>query len=898
MYAQPKTEPIRKPGSRTKYAVLRHRRIARALHSRFALFQGRIFLVSGGTSFKDLRQQLQAMECWTRCDRETFLRKFGSDGELNVRQLQQISTSMEHWSRELEKCTRKSPLYRERDEQLAEIEQLKQRLDFAAKTLRAPSDCGTCFLLDPVQQAEFDRVIEVNWREHPGQSICARTRELARLVFWFGGHVALQRFVRAMLETTDPSYPYLERVEALSNWLRILQQRLSHEESWIIAYELKQSSQFKEFVEAATMKEVWPAVKKCNLPERLERYQKNLTQVRDWANRNKLVEFPAVVAAWSVATKGGKELPRRVVQLLRDSHTAERFVTRVEHLIDISSSPGYDQVVELLNSNDVCLSHNVIEKVGQWLHDGHASEDVLYCAKNLRIIAIGAEVSPSVARRGAARFERQFGDSAFKWFSQVHGHIFSNEQVEMIDTVFRWMEKFSDFQLESKMKCTIVPALDNLKQLLKLKGNNASEFANQVKDWYGKAKAVAEYFPKEVTYPKQLRHWLRRLGYYQRLSDAECSVPKSIRGNLAAVGKRQKELSYLRSRVEMGNAPEKLRQRFDYLSRVQIDERKNERKNIRDLQEACLLAGLRALRHKLIKEAKAIWTKTAKQSLRHDWSENRIVEIGQWVSRMLPQQQSFLRKLLESHVENGANYKSQLAFNQSWIREMKRKGFAVDQWLAPARKLTRIGEREVMVSVSQDPYEIFMMGNYFGSCLSQGGCNEMSVLSNAADANKQVVYVHDMNGTVLARQLITINRKRELLRYCLYVATKEISGEDCKLKYRTVVDGFCKDLARRVGLKLGQDGSPFSLSNQFWYDDGAEEWYEEKDGSETTSVEEVSETKKVENAIGDTYVCVQANYSATSVLDVQTCFSASWIVDDWRHDKRLPIARLFSTMLS
>jgi hypothetical protein len=62
-----------------------------------------------------------------------------------------------------------------------------------------------------------------------------------------------------------------------------------------------------------------------------------------------------------------------------------------------------------------------------------------------------------------------------------------------------------------------------------------------------------------------------------------------------------------------------------------------------------------------------------------------------------------------------------------------------------------------------------MMGSWFHTCLSQGGCNQMAVLANAYDANKQVVFMRDAKtGAALARQLLAFNQHFQLLGYHCY----------------------------------------------------------------------------------------------------------------------------------
>ena len=104
----------------------------------------------------------------------------------------------------------------------------------------------------------------------------------------------------------------------------------------------------------------------------------------------------------------------------------------------------------------------------------------------------------------------------------------------------------------------------------------------------------------------------------------------------------------------------------------------------------------------------------------------------------------------------------------------------------------------------------------------------MAVLANAVDANKQVLYVRDSKGTVLARQLIAINRKQELLHYFLYLASEEATGKNPWIPYHKKIDQFVKQIAERVGLKLGNSGAPESLANNFWYDDESQPWENEE----------------------------------------------------------------------
>ena len=119
--------------------------------------------------------------------------------------------------------------------------------------------------------------------------------------------------------------------------------------------------------------------------------------------------------------------------------------------------------------------------------------------------------------------------------------------------------------------------------------------------------------------------------------------------------------------------------------------------------------------------------------------------------------------------------------------------------------------------------QTFLMGQHFGSCLSLHDINRMSALANAYDANKQVLYVYEQDGSLLGRQLVTISSKGTMLGYHCYL---KVSASDEKQRemLAAVVHTFCGRWANRCGVQLGDEGEPEAMAGHFWYDDGEIDW--------------------------------------------------------------------------
>jgi hypothetical protein len=130
-----------------------------------------------------------------------------------------------------------------------------------------------------------------------------------------------------------------------------------------------------------------------------------------------------------------------------------------------------------------------------------------------------------------------------------------------------------------------------------------------------------------------------------------------------------------------------------------------------------------------------------------------------------------------------------------------------------------------------NPIEIYFMGTYFNTCLSQGGCNEMSVLANAAHVNKQVIYAYGEDETVIGRQLIAMDSDFQLIGFHNYVncdGVVKVDSEEVIMHFAR----FARRIAQQANISIpssdsANDPSPIveNPGGHFWYDDGIHPWH-------------------------------------------------------------------------
>ncbi|HSH01652.1 MAG TPA: hypothetical protein VLL52_03975 [Anaerolineae bacterium] len=154
--------------------------------------------------------------------------------------------------------------------------------------------------------------------------------------------------------------------------------------------------------------------------------------------------------------------------------------------------------------------------------------------------------------------------------------------------------------------------------------------------------------------------------------------------------------------------------------------------------------------------------------------------------------------------------------NAHFLDQLRHKRVNVDAWLNPPPPQTVVGAngRSLTLAISQDPLDIFHMGTPFDTCLSPGNANFFSVFANAADINKQVLFLRDQQGQIVGRCLLALNDDGHLLTFNPYC-------HDSEFKFDQTVGQFARDLVLQLGTAAIPDGHISPLIAPDWYDDGS-----------------------------------------------------------------------------
>lgn len=185
---------------------------------------------------------------------------------------------------------------------------------------------------------------------------------------------------------------------------------------------------------------------------------------------------------------------------------------------------------------------------------------------------------------------------------------------------------------------------------------------------------------------------------------------------------------------------------------------------------------------------------------------------------------ALLRKLLKACMQNDNEWRLRLPANKNYLESMKDRGLDVSSWLSEFTmtfSATFVRGGKVRLYMERDPLKVLRMGHYFNTCLKFGGVNSFSVVTNAVDVNKRVIYATDAGGKIIARKLICIANEKTLLGYHMYFPTAIDEQYDQLL---SIFKDYCQTLASKVGLEFGDDGEPQTLCAEDWYDDIPVSW--------------------------------------------------------------------------
>ncbi len=181
----------------------------------------------------------------------------------------------------------------------------------------------------------------------------------------------------------------------------------------------------------------------------------------------------------------------------------------------------------------------------------------------------------------------------------------------------------------------------------------------------------------------------------------------------------------------------------------------------------------------------------------------------------------WLRAMLRAHAEGRTDWRRNVVENDNFLRAMESQGKVTELWLGCFdRHYTLPSGERVSLQVEMDPLHTLQMGNYFGTCLSLGGCNSDSAVANAVELNKRVVFARTERGKYVGRQLVGLNEDGRLVGFRVY----DTSGPSEHSPLKVLFYRFGCEFAARCGLEMADEGEVPVLFVRDWWDDGVEPW--------------------------------------------------------------------------
>lgn len=638
----------------------------------------------------------------------------------------------------------------------------------------------------------------------------------ACVVLWWAGPAALDRFLEALSrfpQSRDASEDTFA-LRNLADQFAVFAKRSRTERQKQIVSELREM--LKPFPdELLTNAQIRWRPRCQTLAEHCQLMRKRCEEEIKLRHATHFRRAPAILATLCICDGSEIPIPDRLVHDASTQRTTDGCQAIAEGLANLSGEPGYDLLLRHMDR----IAPAAMTVVQKLLHQGESVEDVDWAARrNMVDLNWHDGLKPGWARRFYEILERrgvEFSDGhAYRLLSWIE----SADEFQLLREFSDWFERvpveaFSprqSAQAKLLIEELVVPAIGQY------------GFHEMLRQWMRKSRQKQVSAPG-VPLRTELRRSLSGIAHFRTLAGERDPLPESWRRELTRPSRAASELAWLRTQAESGAVSPHMRSRIQNLSLQTRLESVDQDKLLWKSQRAFLAAASESLRECIRRESIAAWEKVV-GFVPEEVSEMFPLKFGQWVHAMNDQQQAMLREILDAWQKHGDDYRRHLADNQRWLNKPSCPSLKIDEWLRPEPAWIEVShDRRIRVEVSQKPMQTFLMGQHFGSCLSLHDCNRMSALTNAYDANKQVLYIYEEDGALLGRQLVTISEKGTMLGYHCYLKVST-SDEKQRELLTTHIRDHCGRWGSRCGVRLGEEGEPDSIAGHFWYDDGEIDW--------------------------------------------------------------------------
>ena len=673
---------------------------------------------------------------------------------------------------------------------------------------------------------------------------------VARALFWFGGANVVRRFTDSLrpfleLDSINQDRRFVvklrEQARGISSWLDSL-------ESWQLtttpsrsffsetdrAYDLRQ-----EMVQRAkqTAHDVWAAwqhdgeqwlsylsgnelhreldgpLRECvrsvlhpGSREDFRFLEKRCDEVLEHLGTFLSKHAVATLAALCVIDGGDFVYPRRVVRMLEDHHQSDEFRRLV-------GEPGYAPFAKLCGDlTDPCIG--TLGALCAAAAGGATAEDIVWFWQR-GVRPYDVIVSPEPLRRFGEKIEKLGVQLSLYELSTFCEALTERSTAGLPEAFLGWLELLPDDALDRVMAETV----KNVALTAAIAGVSDRGVRDFLRHW-ASPKRLPRLDDIPDAAPKELTQWLRRIAFYQRMGGKKVRIPKSLRRPLGTGDRLDREREYLQRLDREGSLSSAQAKRLQHLAAAPKQKEAQWSSLVVQAKEVCAKTALDTVGNVLRQRLDQSWRKEF-GAVPDYLTMPQLIDLLRWKKAMAEDMRRVCDEIIGAWSEHGVGYRRFLAGNSKWLKAAEDGNVVVAAWLSPDDKITQIGGQSVRLELAQDPFLILLMGSYFNSCLSaDGGCNRDSAITNAYHANKAVVYVRDLQGCPLARRLVCLNQRFEMIHYGTYRNTSLGSPDDLDAAF---VD-FCCDWAAQAGVVLGNGGRPENLTGHFWYDDGLGSW--------------------------------------------------------------------------
>jgi len=649
-------------------------------------------------------------------------------------------------------------------------------------------------------------------REHPLTPLIAWQ---ARVVCWLSGDCATRRFLSAStrLLAAYPNASCQGQVRGFQQAVMVWKRRSEQER---IPNLLKEVSLHIQRLPPDTVRKgnFSARLRGRTFQEHCDLLLRRCSQLLAETQRQRWQIVPAALAALAAADGSATALPHRCFSRAVEKEDFALLLRTAQELADQIGERGYDALLAAVDQLPGSPDEIDFGQLRQLLARGNSLADSAWaCEQRLLYSLVYSCLNIPAVRRLSEAFTQRGWPLSSDELTPLVGRIQSKKDLEPVHAWLAWLGSVSARALTPRMR-KVLSATFYDRYLPSV----------QQHGWFEQLAPclAAARRPKG---PDDFRPLLDRIAVYQQLAGRKDALPKSLRKLLGVHERWQREREVLRARRAAGALDAAGQARLQHLEN-DPGASPDAAKIRRAAEEAFLLLGIESLSAVMRKLALAT-CRTHLGGLVALISPDHYWDFALWIDAMSEAERDRLREVIAAHDCHGRDYKRHLAENHDWLGQALVRGVDLGQWLAAEPDWVVIGGRTMEIALISDLRHVFLMGAYFQTCLSLGDCNEMSVLANAYDANKQVVFMFTDDDAgrrrVVARQLIAVSSEFKLLRYRCYVNSR-CADKVNRQEVETAMALYCGRLAAQCCLELADQGSPEAIGDHFWYDDGERGW--------------------------------------------------------------------------